>query len=278
MTNPNQPRKCNGKKLIYPSAKNIFGEDCKGCSNCTPHHSRAAPNEGRHVPTCKPDDNFDAGEGFLDASRQEHLTGCPKSLPDAIGGGFVCTCPKPAGEEDAEVINNALNQCNVDIACPIKTDHLHEDESPAPAEPQGEWIAQALDVFEAIHMATDKQMSEKAWRDGFAFIRSVEAAAVAKAKAEALNVPMGVSQWREHGEKHGYWAYYLEQRDALMKQEMEEAVAKAKSEGYKSGYADGRKIGLCTALALVNDYPRHAFRKINEEIDIVDKQIKALTD
>lgn len=28
---------------------------------------------------------------------------------------------------------------------------------------------------------------------------------------ESVSLPMGVSQWREHGKKHGYWDYFIKQ-------------------------------------------------------------------
>lgn len=40
-----------------------------------------------------------------------------------------------------------------------------------------------------------------------AFIRKVEA----QARTEERNIPMGVSRWREHGEKYGYFDYFKEE-------------------------------------------------------------------
>jgi len=43
------------------------------------------------------------------------------------------------------------------------------------------------------------------------FIRKVEAQAYERGKADAYQIPMGVSQWREYGKKYFYWEFWVEQ-------------------------------------------------------------------
>ena len=36
-----------------------------------------------------------------------------------------------------------------------------------------------------------------------------------------MSSPMGVSQWKKHGKKHGYWKYFTEENDAKWRARIE---------------------------------------------------------
>lgn len=43
--------------------------------------------------------------------------------------------------------------------------------------------------------------------------------------SQKKEIPMGVSQWREHGKKYGYWDYFMEQQKKEMIEKIDYQIA-----------------------------------------------------
>ena len=109
------------------------------------------------------------------------------------------------------------------------------------------WVLNYLMADDAFDMDLRESVARSELKE---VIRKVEAQAYAKGRADAYQVPMGCSEWMNHGKKYFYWEFFEKEAREKAFEDCMEVLGKRYSEVVGTELDDDAN-GLASGIAIL---------------------------